>query len=137
MTTLRTDPPMGGGDCSVEHDRVYASLSPYQARTLSAIFERMFPADARDPGATELGVVEYLDRALSGFYRDWQETYRLGLKALDAAAQREDGSSFADLTAGQQDRILADLERGNLENFQSPNQSAFFELLRTHLLEGL
>jgi gluconate 2-dehydrogenase alpha chain len=71
----------------VEHDRVYASLNPYQARTLPAIFERMFPADPITPGATELGVVEYLDRALAGIYCDRQETYRLGLKALDAAAQ--------------------------------------------------
>ena len=53
------------------------SLNPYEARTAAAIFERLFPADAHGPGATEIGVVSYLDRALAGAYRDQAETYRV------------------------------------------------------------
>jgi gluconate 2-dehydrogenase alpha chain len=121
----------------VKPDHAYASLNPTQARTLTAIFERMFPADARDPGATEIGVVEYLDRALAGIYRHRQETYRLGLKALDASSTVRTGLPFADLDSALQDQLLGDLQQGTLENFQSPDQGAFFLLMRTHLLEGL
>ena len=120
-----------------EPSRVYASLNPYQARTLTAIFERMFPADSNGPGATDIGVVDYLDRSLAGVYRQWQEVYRLGLKALDAAAQAESGHPFAELASAQQDQLLGELERGTLTNFQAPSQTAFFEVIRTHLLEGL
>src|SRR5215210_2125159 len=42
------------------------ALNPYEARTAGAIFERMFPADENGPGAIEIGVVTYLDRALAG-----------------------------------------------------------------------
>ncbi len=39
------------------------SLNSYEARTAVAIFERLFPADEHAPGAAEIGVVTYLDRA--------------------------------------------------------------------------
>ncbi len=113
------------------------TLNPHEARTATAIFERMFPADDETPGATAIGVVDYVDRALAGAYRDKVETYRLGLRALDAAAKARHGAAFADCVAEQQDRLLADLERGELASFRAPRATAFFEMLRTHLQEGL
>jgi len=53
-------------------------LSPHEGRTAAALFERLFPADENGPGAREIGVVAYLDRALAGMYRDKVEAYRLG-----------------------------------------------------------
>src|SRR5688500_549966 len=41
------------------------ALSAREARTAEAAFERMFPADEHGPGAREIGVVRYLDRALA------------------------------------------------------------------------
>jgi hypothetical protein len=52
-------------------------LNTYEARSAAAIFERLFPADAHGPGATAIGVVIYLDRALAGPYDSHVETYRL------------------------------------------------------------
>ena len=43
-------------------------FTPAEANTLTAILERLFPADENGPGATEIGVLDYLDRALSGPY---------------------------------------------------------------------
>jgi gluconate 2-dehydrogenase alpha chain len=113
------------------------SLSPYEARTGAAVFERLFPADEHGPGATEIGVLTYLDRALAGAYADQAETYRLGLAAIDLAARRRHGRPFAACHPGQQDGLLADLERGALPDFRVPPQQEFFELLRAHLQEGL
>jgi hypothetical protein len=41
-----------------------------EACTAAALFERMFPADENGAGATEIGVVAYLDGSLAGAYAD-------------------------------------------------------------------
>lgn len=113
------------------------ALNPYEARTAAAIFERLFPADGHGPGATEIGVVTYLDRALAGPYRDQTEVYRVGLATLDRAARTRYGRPFADCGAADQDGLLAALEDGSLPDFRVPAPRAFFNLLRAHLQEGL
>ena len=85
------------------------SLSRYEARTAAAVFERLFPADEHGPGATAIGVLTYVDRALAGAYRDHADSYRLGLAALDRAARERTGRPFADADPAAQDALLADL----------------------------
>src|SRR5215210_5288943 len=112
-------------------------LTPYEARTAAAVFERLFPSDESSPGAIDIGVLTYLDRALAGAYRDKDEAYRLGLAALDLAARRRSGMPFADCSVEKQDALLTDLEQDVLPNFRIPPQSDFFGMLRAHLQEGL
>src|ERR687890_1205777 len=112
-------------------------LTPYEARTAAAVFERLFPTDENNPGAIEMGVLTYLDRALAGAYRNKAEAYRLGLAALDHAARRRSGMPFADCSAEKQDALVTELEQGVLPNFRVPPQHDFFEMLRAHLQEGL
>ena len=57
-----------------------------EACTAAALFERMFPADENGAGAAEIGVAAYLNGSLAGAYADKVEPYRLGLAALDRAA---------------------------------------------------
>src|SRR3712207_485518 len=112
-------------------------LTPYEARTAAAVFERLFPADENGPGATGIGVLAYLDRALAGAYRDKSESYRLGLAALDLAARRRCGVPFAECVAAQQDVLISELEHEQLQDFNVPPQREFFGMLRAHLQEGL
>jgi gluconate 2-dehydrogenase alpha chain len=112
------------------------SFTPYQARTATAVFERMFPAD-EDPGAAEIGVTRYVDRALEGAYEDRTSEYRLGLEALDRNAEHIYGAPFVDCDPDQQDALIARLQAGDLSNFHTPPQRAFFEMLRSRLQEGL
>src|SRR5918993_4248978 len=112
-------------------------LTPYEARTAAAVFERLFPTDEGGPGAIDIGVLTYLDRALAGAYRDKAEAYRLGLAALDLAARRRSAMPFADCSAEKQDTLITELEKGILPNFRVPPQHDFFEMLRAHLQEGL
>jgi gluconate 2-dehydrogenase alpha chain len=121
----------------MDHTPAYVSLSAEQARTLSALFGRMFPSDAETPGAVEIGAVDYVDRALAGAYRRHADTYRVGLTAIDGVARAEHGRALAECPVDQQDSLIAALERGALPGIAAPTQRAFFELLRTHLLEGL
>jgi gluconate 2-dehydrogenase gamma chain len=112
-----------------------------EARVVQAAAERIFPSDASGPGATEAGVVIYIDRQLAGPYgRDKyrytkgpfvesvpehgyqgkaspREIYREGIQRL---------GEFAGLPAAEQDQRLRAIE-----------SSTFFRLLRQHTIEGM
>jgi gluconate 2-dehydrogenase gamma chain len=113
-----------------------------EARVVAAACERIFPADASGPGASDAGVVVYIDRQLAGPYgRDKyryakppfaanplpqhgyqgsespRQIYRTGIRSL---------TGFADLTGEEQDRKLLAVEK-----------TRFFQLLRTHTIEGV
>ncbi len=113
-----------------------------EARVVQAAAERIFPGDESGPGATDAGVVIYIDRQLAGPYgKDkyrytkgpWieagpehgyqgketpREIYRAGLKLLP--------EGFADVSIGQQDEALEKIQVG-----------WFFQLLHAHTVEGM
>lgn len=113
------------------------TLNPQESRAATALFERLFPADSESPGATAIGVVNYVDLALAGAERQHHEQYRFGLAALDRAAHDAYGRPLATCSAEQQDQLLAALQTGQLAGCGSFDQIAFFELLLRHLREGL
>jgi gluconate 2-dehydrogenase alpha chain len=121
----------------VRDEEPLLALNAREARTVSAIFERIFPADDSGPGAIEIGATTYLDRALAGAYREHLPAYRLGLEMLDRACGERFGTAFANVNARDQDALLAELERGELPDWTLPEQRSFFELMRSHLQEGL
>lgn len=113
-----------------------------EARIVEAACARIIPADESGPGAKEAGAMIYIDRQLAGPYgRDkyrytkgpWidsvaehgnqkkdtpRDMYRAGLALLS--------SDFDRLTPAEQDEKLIAIE-----------STPFFELLRTHTLEGM
>lgn len=116
-------------------------LTAAEARVIQAAAERIFPSDATGPGATEAGVVIYIDRQLAGPYgRDKyrytkgpfvesvpehgyqgkespREVYRAGIRSL---------GNFSELKPAEQDQKLKSIQTTN-----------FFRLLRQHTLEGM
>jgi gluconate 2-dehydrogenase gamma chain len=113
-----------------------------EARVVAAACERIFPSDATGPGATEAGVVIYIDRQLGGPYgRDkyrytkgpWLETYpEHGYQGKENPRDTyrkgipELGGDFADLPVDEQNKKLTAIE-----------ETHFFALLRTHTIEGM
>lgn len=120
----------------------YTTLSPFQAKVLTAAVGRLIPTDELGPGADQTGVVFFIDRQLvnkgNGLrgvaYRQGpftpgaptqgdqsfstvEEQFRIGILGLESLAQQLHGAGFADLTPEQQDAILADLEQGKPETF--------------------
>lgn len=114
-----------------------------QAKTIQAAAARIIPTDESGPGATEAGVVIYIDRQLaSGYGKDkyrytqgpWvegderivgyqgkdtpQDTYRAGIDLL--------GKNFASLSPAEQDQCLENIEH-----------TRFFQMLREHCIEGM
>jgi gluconate 2-dehydrogenase gamma chain len=81
-------------------------LNDIEARTVEAIAERVIPGDGDDAGATEAGVVYYIDRAIAGFSTGLQRVYRLGLRELDTYCARRYSAPFVDLTPDHQDEVL-------------------------------
>ena len=112
-----------------------------EARVVSAACERIFPRDANGAGATDAGVVIYIDRQLAGPYgRDKyryvkppflssvpehgyqakenpRQIYRAGIRGL---------GTFDELSTDDQIRKLKGIET-----------SPFFRLLRRHTIEGM
>ena len=113
------------------------SLNRHELLTVEAIFERLFPTDANGPGATEIGAMTYLELALAGAYADKTEMYRLGIAALDRAAQTLFSAKFIDCAISDQNVLLGQLQRSELPAFSTPPQSEFFNLLLAHCQEGL
>ena len=112
-----------------------------QALDVAAAAARIFPSDESGPGATEAGVVVYIDRQLAGpygkdRYRYTQPPFEKGLPEQgyqDAATPRDiyrEGlkplTGFHSRDAAEQDKILTGIE-----------SSVFFSLLRTHTIEGM
>jgi gluconate 2-dehydrogenase gamma chain len=113
-----------------------------QALIVAAASSRIFPTDESGPGASEAGVVIYIDRQLAGpygrdRYRYTREPFEDGVpeqgyqgKATPREIYREGigslGSEFAKLPADSQDAKLRQVE-----------DSYFFNLLRQHTIEGM
>jgi gluconate 2-dehydrogenase gamma chain len=107
------------------------------AATVRAITERIWPAAPGKPGATEAGVLNYIDLALAGAYADQQDFYRRGLAQLDAYCRSAHGQSFAQLDASTQEDVIRAVETGKAAGFVWPSAPAFFNTLRTHTMEGM
>ena len=99
----------------------------HQRSTLEAAAGRIIPAD-RDPGAVEAGVVDYIENALAGYDAEHVPLYVEGVRELDKLAREKFGSAaFVQLSADQQDQVLASLEK---------QRSVFFSLLLEHTMQG-
>lgn len=98
--------------------------------TLAAACERLFPRDAT-PGAIDLGVPTYADRAFAAAERPpWHEAVRRGLVRLDRASQQRFKTAFHEIADEEQDTLLRELQQRGGKDTQ------FFNLLLATTLEG-
>src|SRR6059036_2338781 len=111
------------------------TLTAAESDTLEAIVARLIPTDENGPGAAEARAAHYIDRALTGPLASSRAAYSAGLAAVDAYARASKGAPFAELSAKDQDSILSAMEQNTATGF-TPNSAAFFNLLRTHTIEG-
>jgi gluconate 2-dehydrogenase gamma chain len=154
-------------------------FDPHQRATVEAAMARIIPTDDT-PGAREAGTIDFLDRYLSGLdhiyakpdgsgfetldgrrAEAWQqrldivrEKYVHGVTELDRRSREGFGADFVELDAGQQDTVLAEMERpgADLETalsvagfapVETPLQQTsvevdldFFPLLALHTRQG-
>jgi len=104
-----------------------AALSAEHAAVLEAMLARLIPADELGPGAREAGVMRYLETALGEWHAHLLDSYAEGLEALEQRAMAAYEQGFADCGEARQDALLGQIER----------DGGFFELVRTHAIEGM
>lgn len=111
-------------------------LNSNEAATVDAIAAQILPSEKGSPGAREAGVIEYIDRSLSGFMRDLQPIYREGLQELALfVAERHDSPQFVDLSDDEQNAIVAEIdELGRTQPDVFLGQ--FLRIIREHTVQG-
>lgn len=97
-------------------------LSAEEGADFAAIAAQIIPSDAALPGATEAGVVYFIDGALRGFMAGAAADLRKGLRALN----QKGGARFATLSANAQLALL-----------KSEEASPFFQLTRFLTIAGM
>lgn len=108
-----------------------------EAQTINAICEQIIPAD-QDPGAAWAGVINYIDRQLKRKFKEFQQTYRKGIAAVEKTALRLHGKRFIELTPSQQTEIVAALEKNQAPDdlWREVPQREFFDLVLNHTMQG-
>lgn len=108
------------------HGSSYEFLTAEEARTLAALCDQIIPADDY-PSASQAGVVTYIDLQLTRHYRRHQRAYRSGLAQAEKVSRERCGVGVAASSPEQQLATVRMLEK---------EQRRFFELLRSHTMEG-
>lgn len=112
-------------------------LTPDQWKLVEAIAARIIPSDD-EPGATEAGVVNFIDKALAHEDKALLPAYKAGLAGVDAVAKKRFQSAFAALTPTEQDDVLLALEGGKADGWPKGDVGAadFFAAVRAHTVFG-
>ncbi len=113
----------------------FETLTAAESDTLEAIVARLIPTDENGPGAAEARAAHYIDRALAGALASARAAYATGLAAVDTYAQAAKGTPFAQLSVQDQNAVLSHMEKNIATGF-TPNSATFFNLVRTHTLQG-
>jgi gluconate 2-dehydrogenase gamma chain len=138
----------------------YLFFTADEAAIVDAFVARLIPADELGPGAREAGVTTFIDRQLTGPYggHDWlymegpfaqhplpsqglqseltpRQQYRNGIDALETYCRSTFNRGFAQLDAGEQDKLIAGLEKGEV---QLPGFSSkmLFAAIYNNAIEG-
>ncbi|MGA2501980.1 MAG: gluconate 2-dehydrogenase subunit 3 family protein [Tepidisphaeraceae bacterium] len=115
----------------------YRFFSEAEASLLIAICEQIIPGDDA-PGATDAGVIHYIDRQLSGALARHQRAYRLGLESFRKTCLQVHKKPFEKLAFATQTEALRLIEagKGPKELWGSPSQQEFFNLVIDHTMQG-
>jgi len=108
-----------------------------EADCLVALCEQIIPAD-QDAGATDAGVINFIDRQTALRFPNDLPIYREGIAALQATCQKQYGLPFEQLDASTQIVTMQHLQAGRLagKQWESASQQSFFSLVRNRTMQG-
>ena len=109
-----------------------------EAVCLKALCEQIIPADEHGGGATEAGVIHYIDRQLVAVFDYDQIVYQQGIAALQSSCLELHGQRFENLEPEEQYGICMQLEKNDMpeNNWENLEQSRFFNLVVRHSMQG-
>jgi gluconate 2-dehydrogenase gamma chain len=138
---LKTTGIVAGGlmfmPCCRYTEQPYRFLSTEEADCIIALTEQIIPRD-NYPGATDAGVIYYIDRQLSSVFHYDQQIYREGIESLQLACNDMHEKPFQDLPVPVQIMVMEEMEAGNLNSYSWPggNLSSFFNLVMKHTMQA-
>lgn len=115
----------------------YRFFTEAEAALLIPICEQIIPRDDT-PGATDAGVIHYIDRQVSSVLSRHQQTYRQGLAAFRQTCLQVFKQPFEQLPFDTQTEALRQLEAGKApkELWREPSAKVFFNLVCDHTMQG-
>jgi gluconate 2-dehydrogenase gamma chain len=115
----------------------YRFFSVAEATLLIAICEQIIPRDDT-PGATDAGVIHYIDRQLCRAFADHQAAYRQGLAAFGKSCLQVYKTPFEQLSFAQQTEAmrLIEAEQAPRELWGDQSQQGFFSMVIDHTRQG-
>lgn len=114
------------GACHQARQSQWRVFTDDEASILAALCDQIIPPDDFS-GAAEAGAVEYIDRQLSGHFRDLRDLYRAGLAATNELSIQQFGHGFVSLPFAQRTAIAQRLEAA---------QPQFFTQVLNHTMQG-
>jgi gluconate 2-dehydrogenase gamma chain len=140
---------MAGMEAGPPTNEGFTFFVPYHAAIVKAAAARLIPTDDLGPGATEAGVVYFIDRQLAKTHASYRgpfylqgpfmngaatqgdqsgllfpDRFRLGVEGMDVYAKQKFGGGFASLSPEQQDEILSDMQQGIPKTFDGSSLQA-------------
>jgi gluconate 2-dehydrogenase gamma chain len=118
-------------------DLYWRVLTLEEARMLAVLSDVIVPPDDY-AGASQAGVVQFLDRQLAGYYRRYQPLYRGGLAALEAASRKMFHTTIIDLSAADRVALVIQWERNSLptNGGEEVPMREFFDRFVDHVMQG-
>jgi gluconate 2-dehydrogenase gamma chain len=109
-----------------------------EAACIIALAEQIIPEDEHGGGATEAGVIHYIDRQLVAVFDYDQVIYQQGIAALQQSCLKLHGLRFENLDKETQFSLCTAMEEGKLpeELWGELDQERFFSLVISHSMQG-
>jgi len=124
--------------CLKKQPGPYLFFTQAEADCLIALCEQIIPADEYGGGATEAGVIHYIDRQLVAVFDYDQLIYQRGISALQSTCLEIYHLKFEQLEWDVQLELLNSMESGSLPDqfWDEVDQQRFFRLVIDHTMQG-
>jgi gluconate 2-dehydrogenase gamma chain len=124
--------------CSTKNNdqSYYRFFTNEEGECVIAMCEQIIPAHDNYGGATDAGVIFYIDRQLPGYFNDHALTYRESIQKVQAYCKNEYGKVFQDLSFEQQLDIMDKMSTNKIDPEEWKNSSNFFRLIQQHTMQG-
>jgi gluconate 2-dehydrogenase gamma chain len=108
-----------------------------EAKVISAMTEHIIPKDD-DPGAADANVINFIDKQLVNYLKEFQNLYRTGVEGILETSNIRKGKPFYELEQNDKFQMMCDLESGNVEGdtWKEINPVSFFQTIREHTMMG-
>lgn len=115
----------------------YRFFNEAEAALVIELCEQFIPRDDV-PGASDAGVIHFIDRQLMGPYKRHKETYRNGLAAFAQTCLKLHQKPFAQLSAETKIAVMKLVEAGKApaDLWKGVGQGTFFKLILEHTMQG-